>query len=271
MLFGCCVNMLPKSESVLGENYIVQLAELGYDYVELPLNGAMSLSATEFKAAVSRIKMLNLPVYACNNFFPAEIKLCGAEIDEKRISEYYKEALERAAALGAGYAVFGSPWSKECPEGFSKEKAFKQLVKLCYGLGETAKQYKITIAIEPNNHLETNMINTFAESVQLAKETNHPNVKSLQDYFHLKVENDTVASLLRDGKEYLVHSHFAKFAGRKFPKAVDEDGYYRPYFAALKEIGYDGGISMEGFTDSQETFAEDARATLAFFRGCCAM
>lgn len=266
MLFGCCVNMLPTTETVLGEEYIVKLAELGYDYVELPLNGAMSLSAVEFKKAVSRIGQMNIPVYACNNFFPAAIQLCGEKIDEKAIADYYKAALERAAELGAQYAVFGSPWSKKCPEGFSQERAFEQLVQMCRGLGETAKQYKITIAIEPNNHLETNMINTFADSVRLAKATNHPNVKSLQDYYHMKVENDTVASMLRDGKAYLVHSHFARLEGRKFPKSETEDSYYTTYFAALKEIGYQGGVSMEGFTDSFTTFADDARETLDFFR-----
>lgn len=266
MLFGCCVNMLPETESVLGERYIGQLAELGYDYVELPLNGAMSLSATDFKEAVAHIRAINLPVYACNNFFPPELKLCGENVDKQAIANYYKAALERVAVLGAHYGVFGSPWSKFCPEGFPQEQAFQQLVELCQAMGDVAKEYNITIALEPNNHEETNMINTFAQSVQLAKATNHPNVKSLQDYFHMKMENDTVDSLLKDGKEYLVHSHFARFEGRRFPKAVTEDAYYVPYFAALKKIGYEGGISMEGFTDSSETFAEDARGTLAFFR-----
>ena len=39
---------------------------------------------------------------------------------------------------------------------------------------------------EPNNRTETNMLNTFFDVVALAKAVNHPNVRCLQDYYHLK-------------------------------------------------------------------------------------
>jgi sugar phosphate isomerase/epimerase len=45
-----------------------------------------------------------------------------------------------------------------------------------------------------------------------------------------------------------------------------EDPGYADFFAALRSIGYDGGVSMEGFPISRESFPEEAAATCAFLK-----
>ena len=162
--------------------------------------------------------------------------------------------------------VLGSPWSKCCPEGFAREKALDQMCQWCVEIGDEAEKRGIIIALEPNNQQETNLLNTFADVVALAKSAGHPNIRCLQDYYHLKMERDTVDSLVRDGKEYLVHSHFARFDKRGFPKDWTEDAYYPVYFEALKKLHYDSGISMEGFPKSRESFAVEAAATCRFLK-----
>jgi sugar phosphate isomerase/epimerase len=47
---------------------------------------------------------------------------------------------------------------------------------------------------------------------------------------------------------------------------MEEDSGYAPYFAALRQIGYDGGVSMGGFPLSRESFLSEAAATCAFLR-----
>lgn len=118
--------------------------------------------------------------------------------------------------------------------GFAREKALDQMCQWCVEIGDEAEKRGIIIALEPNNQQETNLLNTFADVVALAKSAGHPNIRCLQDYYHLKMERDTVDSLVRDGKEYLVHSHFARFDKRGFPKDWTEDAYYPVYFEALK-------------------------------------
>ena len=49
MKFGCCVNMLPGVKHLAGAKYFDTLAELGYDYVEIPLNMLSQLSDDEVK------------------------------------------------------------------------------------------------------------------------------------------------------------------------------------------------------------------------------
>ena len=92
MLIGCCTNMLPQTDSGTGYEYAGQLKEAGFDYVELPLVG--------FEGIRAYLTSCALPVYACNNFFPAGIQLVGPNVDAGRVRAFYTGALERAAKLG---------------------------------------------------------------------------------------------------------------------------------------------------------------------------
>lgn len=267
MLIGCCVNMLPKEKNDPGLWYAPEVKGAGFDYIELPIGQVIGLTGAQFREGKAALAQLDLPVHACNNFFAPDVKLVGPNVDSGLVRARYQHALAWAAELGAKYAVFGSPWAKQCPEDLSRERAFDQLAAWCAEMGEEAARRGLIIALEPNNRTETNMINTFAQVVALAKAADHPHVRCLQDYFHLGMEGDTVDSLLEHGRDWLVHTHFARIAGRGFPCGMEEDPYYSVFFAALKKIGYDGGISMEGFPVSRESFPAEAERTCRFLRG----
>lgn len=266
MKIGCCVNMLPREANDVGEGYAPLIKEAGFDYIELPLGIITGLSEEAFAELRRYLAEVGLPVPVCNSIFARDICLVGERVDEERIRAFCKKALTRAEQLGARYVVFGSPWAKECPEGFSREKAFEQLTYWCRVLGDEAERHGLVIALEPNNRGETNMINTFSDVVALAKAADHPAVRCLQDYYHLRFENDTVESLLRDGRELLVHLHFARFEGRGFPVSMAEDEGYRTFFDALRAIDYQGALSLECFPESAETLPREAAESCRFLR-----
>ena len=266
MLYGCCTNMLPRSPGSVGEEYLLMLAVLGYDYVELPLGDLVTMLPHERRQSLKKLLADTLPVRACNNFFPNGIRLTGPEPTPfSAIEDYGKRALDTAAELGAEICVFGSPWAKACPEGWPLEAAFEQLTEVCRMLGEAAEKAGVTIALEPNNRSETNSINTYTEVCSLIRAAGHPRIRGLVDYYHLRYENEPLADLT-EGGAHLVHTHFARFDGRRFPKDPAEDALYAPYFAALSEIGYEGGISMEGLIGAPADLERDASAALAFFK-----
>lgn len=266
MLIGCCTNMLPKTESGTGYEYAAAIRKAGFDYIELPAAQVNELSEPAFQEMLACLEAASLPVYACNNFFPACLKLVGPDVDAGRVRESFQGALERAARMRCRYVVFGSPWSKTCPDGFPARRAFEQLALWCQEIGREARKKEIIIALEANNRQETNMITTFAQAVSLAKAADHPNVRCLQDYYHWRVEGDTADSLLACGREFLVHSHFARLEGRGFPAGMEEDRCYHTYFQALKQLDYQGGISLEGFPASRESFAAEAARACRFLR-----
>ena len=108
---------------------------------------------------------------------------------------------------------------------------------------------------------ESNIINTGAEALRLVREVKHANVKMIVDYYHMRRENEDPEIVLQ-ARDSIVHIHFANPNGRVWPKAPEEDSEYGRFFEYLKQIGYRGGISIEG----RGTFREDAAVSLAFFR-----
>ena len=54
MRFGCCANMVATGPDGIGLEIVEQLAEIGYDYIELSLAHMMALSEAEFRALALR-------------------------------------------------------------------------------------------------------------------------------------------------------------------------------------------------------------------------
>ena len=201
MLYGCCVNLLPKTLDRIGLEYAGRLKRLGYDYIELPLNELAQLSEQEFRDARTVLEELDLPCRACNDFMPARFQITGPDVTSRaELTDYLRRALERAARLGISFAVFGSPWSRSCPEHYSREAAFGQIAEFLSLAGEEAAPYQVVIAIEPINRGETNMLNHFSDGVRMARTVDYPNVRVLCDYYHLRFEGDSPSVLLDGGR-----------------------------------------------------------------------
>jgi sugar phosphate isomerase/epimerase len=235
-------------------------AKLGFDYIELPLAQVMDLSEEVFHELL-RIIRTNIPLEACNNFFPARIRLTGQEARLDKAIEYVKAALDRAAAMGAKVIVLGSSGAKNIPPGFPYEAARSQLKELLVHIQDMVKPFGITIALEPLNTKESNFITTASEGLDLAQELSLDNVKLLIDYYHLRMENEDPAIIGKAGPN-LVHTHIASKEGRLFPKPDDNENY-NEFFSLLKKAGYNGRVSVEAHS---KDIAADAAISLELLR-----
>ena len=266
MLIGCCVNMLPVTP-LAGAEYIPALAAMGYDYVELPMSRLGSLSDSDFDRAAELLQKSGIPCGACNNFMPGEYKITGPEnlLTPRRILTGHLEKVFRRIGkegLQVPVAVFGSPWSRSCPEGWSMERALRQIEDFLKTAAQYAEHYGITIAIENNNSTETNTLNHYSDVVDMVKKIGHPSVKALCDYYHVRVMKDDPGTVLKDSGELLVHTHIAKLSDRAwFTDLAGEEEYIRRYAEALKAFNYSGGISMEA-PAAREHWEDLAKKTL---------
>lgn len=266
MKYGCCVNLLPKGEAKTGIEYAGRLKALGYDYVELPLNELSKLSEPEFEALLQRLEEAGLPCLCCNDFMPASFQITGPRLTPREeLSNYLRLAMGRLRRLGASYTVFGSPWSRSCPEGFPRERAFGQIADFLGMAGDEAARNGIVIAVEHNNRSETNMLNHFSDVVQMVRGVGHPNVRALCDYYHLRYEGDAPEVLLESG-DLLVHTHIAQLENRRYLTDLSREPALSQYAAVLRRMGYRGGVSIEGYVDSPDSWEADARATLSNLR-----
>ncbi|PWJ51639.1 sugar phosphate isomerase/epimerase family protein [Faecalicatena contorta] len=262
MRFGCCLNMVASYTDGTGIEHIEKLAELGYEYAELPLAEMMMLSEEKFNNLKKRVQDSGIACEVCNNFFPKTMRLTGEEVHMDMILTYAEKALDRAHELGVRYVVFGSGPAKNVPEGYSLENGYQQVVNLLKQVGEIARNRGITIVIEPLRKAECNLINTFKEGCGLAADVNHECVKVLVDFYHLSEEKEPLTNILENGKQFLRHVHFANPNGRVYPESMVEADY-QAFFAALREIEYNERISCEAYC---ENFALSASKTLKVFR-----
>ena len=260
MRLGCCGSMISPESDPIGIEIIEALAEMGFDYIELSLAGMMDLPEAAFADVARRIELSGIRCEACNNFFPPRVRLTGAEARLSTAVEYAMAALDRAAYLGVQVIVFGSSAAKNVPMGFDLGVAWKQLVELLQHLGPEAGARGITIAIEPLNRRESNIINLASEGLQLAREVNHPNVQLLIDYYHLMMEGEEPEMVIAAGAA-LRHLHMARVLGRAFPTQPDED--MGRFFQVVRQSGYGGRCSIEAHT---RNFAAEAPPALRILR-----
>lgn len=260
MLIGLCASMIDPQSDPAGLNCLEPLAKLGFDYIELSLCHLAALPDAEFAAAVKRVRDSRLPCRACNNFFPPTIRLTGPEARLDRTLEYARGAVARAQQLGAEIIVFGSSGAKNVPPGFPLDQARPQIVELLKQLGPLAQSHGITIVIEPISRPESNVILTAGDGLQLMQEVDHPHVRLLVDYYHLRTESEDDAIITQAGNA-IQHLHIGGEGQRRFPVRIDSG--MLSFAAHLRSARYAGGISIEAFTDD---FLKDARDSLACLR-----
>jgi len=260
MKIGYCTNLINTQADGTGSQHINMGKENGFDYVELPLAQTVALNDADYDSLKENLSASGLECEACNNFFPSNIRVTGADVNSGAIENYLTKAISRAVDLGVKVIVFGSPMSKNLPEGFPIDKAWSQMIDLLRFINTLVKEKNITLAVEPISKGESNFINTAAEGLRLVKEADRDNIRLLIDYFHLAMENEDPQIIL-EAAPYLKHIHFADPEGRVYPQEVKDE--YFVFVDLLKQTGYDGLISIEAFS---KNFDHDAKPAAAVMR-----
>jgi D-psicose/D-tagatose/L-ribulose 3-epimerase len=243
-----------------GPSSLEKAVQCGFDYLE---PAAASLAAMDNVAFTSfKSRVMASPIRCeCFNSFMNELRVVGEVVDAQKLHDYVEAALERCRQLGGRIAVWGSARSRNVPAGFSRAKALLQIQSFLRMAARVARRKGMIMAIEPLRRQESNILNTGAEALRMVREVNHPNLRMIIDYYHLREENESPEIIWTARKE-IVHFHFANPKGRLWPRSPSEDPEYSEFFRMVKKIGFRGGISIE----AHGSFEKDAAASLAFFR-----
>lgn len=246
MKFGICADLL-KAPLV---------AAAGFDYIEGAMTSAALASDEAFALMAESVKQSGLKVEVMNVMLPGWFRLTGPEADLKPAREYLELGFERGASLGLKVQVFGSGGARNVPEGWPMDKALDQLVEFLCMAAPIAARQGVSIAVEPLNPSECNIINTVSDALVLAERANLPNAGVLADWYHMALQQERLQGILDAGGK-LLHCHIANPEGRRYP--LPGDGVdFSALFGALRRIGYAGRMSVEGSGEE----AEYARALL---------
>jgi D-psicose/D-tagatose/L-ribulose 3-epimerase len=235
---------------------------LGFDYYEMEVTEISQMDDATFAALKGHVLASPIRCRAFRSLI-RKFQVVGetAAAQQSDVKAYLERNLARCRQLGGRVVVWGSSQSRNVPAGFSRDMAWQQIREFLNLLGDIAQRNNLTIGIEPLRKQECNIINTAAEALKMAREVNHPNVKIIVDFYHLRQENED-PDVLRIAQKDIVHLHFANPTGRRWPRSATEDPQYRRFFSLVKEIGYQGGLSIEG----NGSFEDDGAASLQFFR-----
>ena len=251
MRFGICTGL---------EN-VEQLAEVGYDYIELGVRSALlpENDETKFQKVRERASESPLKPEAYAGFIPGDLRVVGDNIDFTRLSRYVGTACRRANEIGGEIIVYGSSGSRNIEQGFSEDRALAQIAEFLDMAADHAESYNMTIVIEPICLKEGNILRTVAEGLAMAKRVNRKGIKLLADLYHVWQENEPMQNIV-NAAEWLAHVHIAEPIKRSYPGNDDFD--FSDFFNALQKAGYDGRISCECKFDNFNEDIETALTTM---------
>jgi sugar phosphate isomerase/epimerase len=239
------VNHQPDFGIIQGVEQDSLLYANGYRFVEentqqkfSPLN----VNREQFLAKLGQIRTARCHVYAVNVFLPGKLKLVGPSVDENAILSYADSVFRRCKEAGVQVVVLGSGEARKIPEGFDRVEAQRQFIHILKMMGPLAGAQGITVAMENLNRSETNLGNSLQEVTNYIRAVDHPNIRVTADIYHMLKEDDPPEAIRQAGK-LLVHCHIAEEKERARPGKHGED--FRPYFKALRDIGFTGKIMME--------------------------
>ena len=177
--------------------------------------------------------------------------------------ERLKWAIEMNHILGS-FAMCGpyhSPlgvFSGAGPTATEKGHAVEVLRKAA----EFAAQAKLTLAIEYLNRFECYFLTTAADARALVKAVDHPSFRCMYDTFHAHIEEKSQAAGVAAVKDVFAHVHISEndrgTPGRGHAKI-------REAIAVLKELGYDGWLTVEAFGRALPELAAATRVWRDFF------
>ncbi|MGI6438092.1 MAG: sugar phosphate isomerase/epimerase family protein [Sphaerochaeta sp.] len=248
MRFGICIDV----------THIHDAARVGFDYVEGKLNTIALLGDDEFNRLVEDVLSSTIAMERCCLLLPKSMQIIGKHYDEKGMEAYLHTAFTRMQILGSNLVVFGSGKSRTFDCSLFWQEAFTQLVTVTKRIGEIAQTYGISVAIEPLNPNETNLINTMKEGAALQAAVGLKNVGLLADAYHMRCVGEPWEVLSEVSP--LMHTHIAVLEGRGYPTEASEEviGFLRE----LKRSGYQASMSIEGKSDNWQTEGKKALTVL---------
>lgn len=222
--------------------------QAGYDYIEMTVKDLLrpTEDAAAFEQGLAEVRAIGLPCPVVNIFLPGSSKVTGPEVDMAALEAYVTTVMTRARVAGVDTIVFGSGGARNIPDGFDHAKAWGQLVDVCRMIAPIARDNGVTVVIEPLEFKACNLINLVSEGARLVREVDDPAIRLLVDSYHWGNNDDSREDIVANG-DLLSHVHVATFPGRRPPGFEDCD--LRPFFDALREVGYGGRVSFEGKTD----------------------
>lgn len=241
------------------EANVRRIAELGYDGVELAIRDPRLIDAGDL-LAITGAHGLDVPAIGTGQAWGEE----GLSFTDPDAS-VREAAVQRVCdhvpfAARTGAVIIIGLLRGIVKPGVTHGEAMDWLVDALQRCSAAAEPHGVRLALEPINRFETSLINSVPECLSLIDAVGAGNFGVLADTFHMNIEDVSIAGSLQQAGPRLFHVHFVD-SNRWYPGAGHID--FRAVVAALREIGYQGYLSVEAMPmPDADTCAVESIATL---------
>jgi sugar phosphate isomerase/epimerase len=184
----------------------------------------------------------------------------------QRTADYLVALARCCRDLGGELMVFGSPAQRRIPAGATREQATDYAVDTFCRSAAGIADAGVQLCLEPLAPAEADFIQTAGEAVAILERLAHPNFALHLDVKAMSSEAAPIPDLIRQHAARTGHFH-ANDANRRGPGFGDVD--FVPIFAALKDTGYRGWVSVEVFDYTPDPVTI-ARESMRYMRACAA-
>lgn len=170
--------------------------------------------------------------------------------------DYLKALIDFAGDVGAPVMIFGSPFQRKLEDG-DREGAWARMQDSFRQVLPLLAERNVILCQESLPAPESDFILTAAEAAQMVHDLDHPNFRLMLDVKSMCSEAKPIPEIIREFAPLVKHFH-ANDANRRGPGFGDTD--FVPIAAALKEVGFQGYVSVEVFdyTPDPETIAQES-------------
>lgn len=234
---------------------------MGFDLLEVPLEGLLDL---DYEQGAQILRDNGLAVSICAAMGPDRDLIHEDAATRDNGIAYLTHCIDAAKTLGAKnvvgplYSAVGRVWQATADE---RARDVDLLVTQLSGLSQHAESQAVTLCLEPLNRFETSFINLTSQALEVVERVNSPALGLLLDTFHMNLEEKHLGDAIRAGGKHVRHIHTCENdRGAPGSGHVPWDDVAR----AIKDIGYDGPLVIESFTNKVKSIARAAAIWRAF-------
>ena len=220
---------------------IREAAVIGYDAVELHLPDPGEINAGEI-LSVCRETNLRISSIGTGLAFLRDGITLTHSVESKRLEA--KARMERFIDLGSQLkcVVIIGLMKGQVRDVQSRDQYLKLFEDTLRSLLILAEEREVMIVLEAVNRYESDIFNTIAETCTFIRQLESSKLKLHIDTFHMKMEEARPGDSIRAAGKLIGHVHIAD-SNRRFPGQGHYD--FSETIAALKDIGYEGALSVE--------------------------
>ncbi len=246
------MNLLLWTNHVTEEHYgiVDKLKQTGYDGIELFLGEG---DVPHYSKLGRHFSDIDMGVTCVASLAPEE-NIASPDLKTREAGlERLKWAIDVGAAVNAevicgpfhsSFAYF----TRQPPTQEERQWSVEMLRKAA----EWAAQANIVLAPEALNRFECYLYNTMADLRTMAELVDHPSLGAMYDTHHSNIEEKSQAGAIKTIAPYLRHVHISENdRGTPGSGQVNWDEVFR----TLKEIDYDGWLTIEAFSTIIPEFA----------------